>query len=211
MAVEVTSLVWQLLEATAYKAYKISHLVGLKKTSPIICVLCEKRRLKNSIILTAMIRTDLIGHFERSDKTVLFYLNLKRDSYTSNMPGTAQIGAISKAHKEQNDFKVSRKSYIRTLKTSYPNFEKVIFRKSRTVPKKIKRGAQMRNVISGISFIRFAVNRVCAKKNPKWDPFLTLKNSPKNVIYGIRYFRNSLYPVCAKSGMGSVIVQGDSL
>ena len=69
MAVEVTSLVWQLLEATAYKAYKNFHLVGLKKASAIICFLCEKRRLKNCIILTAMIRTDLIGHFDRSDRS----------------------------------------------------------------------------------------------------------------------------------------------
>ena len=29
MAVEVTSLVWQVVEATAYKAYKICHVVGL--------------------------------------------------------------------------------------------------------------------------------------------------------------------------------------
>ena len=29
VAVEVTSLVWQLVKATAYKAYEICHLVGL--------------------------------------------------------------------------------------------------------------------------------------------------------------------------------------
>ena len=29
VAVEVTSLVWQLVEATDYKAYKICHIVGL--------------------------------------------------------------------------------------------------------------------------------------------------------------------------------------
>ena len=34
MAVEIVSLVWQLVEATssAYKAYKICHVVGLKKS-----------------------------------------------------------------------------------------------------------------------------------------------------------------------------------
>ena len=37
---EVTSLVWQLAEATAYEAYKICHFVGLKKrkASAIVCV-----------------------------------------------------------------------------------------------------------------------------------------------------------------------------
>ena len=50
MAVDVTSLVWQLVEATAsaYKAYKICHVVGLKKriASAIVWVFQEKRRLK---------------------------------------------------------------------------------------------------------------------------------------------------------------------
>ena len=43
---EVTSLAGQLVEATAYKAYKICHVVGVKKASAI--VLYEKRRLKIS-------------------------------------------------------------------------------------------------------------------------------------------------------------------
>ena len=43
MAVEVT-LVWQLVEATAsaYKAYKICHFVGLKKARAIVCVSTNK-------------------------------------------------------------------------------------------------------------------------------------------------------------------------
>ena len=45
MAVEVTSLVWQLVEA---KAYKVCQVVGLKKVleSAIVCVFYKKRRLK---------------------------------------------------------------------------------------------------------------------------------------------------------------------
>ena len=48
------------------------------------------------------------------------------------------------------------------------------------------------------------------KISPKHVFFYGIR-SPKNVFYGRRYIRNSLYPVCAKSGMGFVIVEGDSL
>ena len=40
-------------------------------------------------------------------------------------PGTTKAGVISEAQKQQKDFKVSRKRYIRILKTLYPNFENV--------------------------------------------------------------------------------------
>ena len=48
MAVEVTRLVWQLVEAAAYKANKICHLVSVKKDSAIACVFYEQRRIKNA-------------------------------------------------------------------------------------------------------------------------------------------------------------------
>ena len=46
MAVEVT-LVRQLVEATAYEAYKIVFSLVLKKASATVCVFYEKRRLKS--------------------------------------------------------------------------------------------------------------------------------------------------------------------
>ena len=50
--VAVTSLVWQLVEAitSAYKAYKICHVIGPKKASAIVCVFYEKRLLKNPLL-----------------------------------------------------------------------------------------------------------------------------------------------------------------
>ena len=42
-----------------------------------------------------------------------------------NKPGTARVSAISKAQKSKKNFKVSRKRYIRLLKTLSPNFENV--------------------------------------------------------------------------------------
>ena len=56
-----------------------------------------------------------------------------------------------------------------------------------------------------IPYIRFALNRVCAKKS-KGD----FEKFSQNVISGIAYFRNSLFPVCVKSCMGCIIVEGDS-
>ena len=50
MAVEVTRLVWQLVEAAAYKANKICHLVSVKKDSAIACVFYEQRRIKNALL-----------------------------------------------------------------------------------------------------------------------------------------------------------------
>ena len=55
------------------------------------------------------------------------------------------------------------------------------------------------------------VNSGLRQKNPKGDPFVTWKNSPKNVISSLLYIRNSLNPVCAKSRMGCVILEGDSI
>ena len=50
MAVEVTSLVWQLVEATAQLIKLIKSVTSLvlkkRKASTIICVFYEKRRLK---------------------------------------------------------------------------------------------------------------------------------------------------------------------
>ena len=46
-----SSLMWQLVEATAYKAYKICHVVGLKKASAIVCVLYDKAPTKNKRIV----------------------------------------------------------------------------------------------------------------------------------------------------------------
>ena len=66
-------------------------------------------------------------------------------------------------------------------------------------------------VISGTRYIGFALNPVSAKTIQRVVPFVFLKNSPRNVISFIRYIRNSLYPVCVKSGVGCVIVQGNSL
>ena len=67
----------------------------------------------------------------------------------------------------------------------------------------------MSGIRSTVCYIRFAVI-VFAPENPKGDPFVTMKNSPKIVISGIRYIRNcynrnSLYPFCAKFGMGCFI------
>ena len=69
-------------------------------------------------------------------------------------------------------------------------------------------------VITGIRYLRFALNEVCAKKIQKGGTlknFATFKNSPKTFISGIRYIRNLVHPVCAISDMGCVIVEGDSL
>ena len=56
MAVDVTSLVWQLVEATAHKGYEIFHLVGLKKASAIVCVFYEKRQLKTVLNIDTSVR-----------------------------------------------------------------------------------------------------------------------------------------------------------
>ena len=77
-------------------------------------------------------------------------------------------------------------------------------------------------VKSGIRYIRFALNRVCAKKTPKGDPLASNEFvSNLNILKGERgnigkfskkrYNRNSLYTVFVKSGVGCVIVEGDSL
>ena len=76
----VTSLVWQLVEATAYKAYKICHVVGLKKASAIICVFYEKRRLK-------MEHTDTICHRTKKLVTAIvrhIYYEKKATKNTTN-------------------------------------------------------------------------------------------------------------------------------
>ena len=43
----------------------------------------------------------------------------------TNKPRTSLVGAMCNAQKQQKNFKVSKKRYIRTLKTFYPNFENV--------------------------------------------------------------------------------------
>ena len=65
MAVEVTSLVWQLVEATAHKGYKIFHLVGLKKATAIVSVFYEKRQLKTGLNIGTSVRegTFVLGSF----------------------------------------------------------------------------------------------------------------------------------------------------
>ena len=50
-------------------------------------------------------------------------------------------------------------------------------------------------VMSGIRYIGYLVYSFYAKKNPKGDHFVTLKNSTRNVISAIRYIRFALNPV----------------
>ena len=57
------------------------------------------------------------------DYAVLTYLKTKVSQalHKTNKPGTAQVGAISKAQKQQKDFKVSKYSLLRYRKN--PNVE----------------------------------------------------------------------------------------
>ena len=56
-----------------------------------------------------------------------------------NKPGPAQVGAISKAYKQQKDFKVSKYSLLQYLKNP-KNWTELARRKSARGPRRAKRG-----------------------------------------------------------------------
>ena len=49
-------------------------------------------------------------------KFELYFFPVRLRTIRNNKPGTAQVGAISKAQKQQNDFKVSKYSLLRYRK-----------------------------------------------------------------------------------------------
>ena len=91
MAVEVTSLVWQLVEATAQliKLKKFVTSLVFKKDSAIVCVFYEKQRLNKT-------GTSQVGAISKAQKPQNIFLEKKLEIFRRKRGPFGDIKKISK-------------------------------------------------------------------------------------------------------------------